>query len=121
MTTGKLLPEIALTQGIYYFASGLWPLIDSDSFQAVTGPKTDLWLVKTVGVLVTVVGIVLVIAARRRTVGAEIALLAAGTALGLTGIDIIYVLSKTISPVYLADAVAEIGLTAAWAVAWRRR
>jgi hypothetical protein len=74
-----------------------------------------------VGVLVTVVGLVLLTAARRRNVGVEIGLLAVGSALGLAGIDIIYVLSRTISPIYLADAAVEIGLTAAWALAWRRR
>jgi hypothetical protein len=121
MTAEKLLPAIALTQGAFYLATGLWPLIDIDSFQAVTGPKTDLWLVRTVGVLVTVVGLVLLTAARRRSIGAEIGLLAVGSALGLAAIDIIYVLCRTIAPIYLADAVAEIGLCAAWAFAWRGR
>src|SRR3954465_3067984 len=119
MTREKLLPAIALTQGGLYVATGFWPLFDIDSFQAVTGPKTDLWLVRTVGVLVTVVGIVLVASARGRRIGAEVALLAVGTALGLAGIDIVYVLSRTISPVYLADAVLEIGIATAWAAVWR--
>jgi len=121
MTREKLLPAIALAQGALYIATGLWPLFDIDSFQAVTGPKTDLWLVRTVGVLVTVIGIVLVASARRRKIGAEIALLAVGSALGLAGIDIVYVLSRTISAVYLADAVVEIGFAAAWAAAWPRK
>ena len=114
MNVGKLLPTIALVQGVFYLATGIWPLIDIDSFQAVTGPKMDLWLVRTVGVLVAVIGAVLVTAARRQRLGAEIMLLAVGSALGLAAIDIIYVLSGTISPIYLADAVAEIGLVAAW-------
>jgi hypothetical protein len=116
----KLLPKIALVQGAFYLATGLWPLIDIDSFQAVTGPKMDLWLVRTVGVLIAVVGAVLIFAARRGRIGAEIMLLAVGCALGLTAIDIYYVLSGTISPIYLADAVVEIGLVAGWAFEWRR-
>jgi hypothetical protein len=80
----------------------------------------DLWLVRTVGVLVAVIGAVLVFAARRRAIGAEIMLLAVGSALGLTAIDIIYVLSGTISPIYLADAVAELGLVAGWLLGRRR-
>src|SRR4051812_460046 len=119
--TRNSLPGIALIQGVFYLATGLWPLIDVDSFQAVTGPKIDIWLVRTVGVLVTVVGMVLLTAARRRSVGTEVALLAVGSALGLSGIDIIYVLSGTISPIYLADAVVELGLIGAWALAWRHR
>jgi hypothetical protein len=121
MTRGKLLPGIALMQGAFYLVTGLWPLVDIGSFQTVTGPKTDLWLVRTVGVLVTVIGAVLVTAARRQQVGTETVLLAVGSALGLATIDVIYVLSGTISPVYLADAAAEIGLSAMWALAWRRR
>jgi hypothetical protein len=121
MTRENLLRAIALTQGALYLATGLWPLFDIDSFQAVTGPKTDLWLVRTVGVLVTVVGIVLVTSGRRRRITAEIMLLAVGCALGLAGIDIVYVLSRTISPIYLADAVIEIGFATAWALAWRTK
>jgi hypothetical protein len=121
MIGGWLLPRIALIQGVFYLATGLWPLIDIDSFQVVTGPKTDLWLVKTVGVLVTVIGAVLAIAARQGRPGSEIALLGVGSALGLAGIDIIYVLSGTISPIYLADAGVEIGLAGAWALGWRRK
>jgi hypothetical protein len=120
MGGGKLLSGVALTQGAFYLATGIWPLIDVDSFQAVTGPKTDLWLVRTVGVLVTVIGAVLVTAARRRNFSIEITLLAIGSALGLAAIDVIYVLSGTILPIYLADAAAEIGLAGGWAFARAR-
>lgn len=42
---------LALGQGPYYFATGVWPLVSMRTFEAVPGPKTDRWLVKTVGVL----------------------------------------------------------------------
>jgi hypothetical protein len=90
--------------------------VDIDSFQSVTGPKTDLWLVRTVGALVTVIGLVLISAARRRRVTNEILLLGLGSALALTAIDVIYALSGRISVIYLADAAAEIGLAALWGV-----
>jgi len=115
-----MLLKLALIQGIFYVATGVWPLIDIVSFQLVTGPKTDLWLVKTVGVLVTVIGLVLLSAARSRRITNEIVLLAAGSALALAGIDLIYALSGRISAVYLGDAVVEIGLAVLWAIAWRR-
>jgi len=35
-------------QGLYWLVTGLWGLIDVHSFMKVTGPKTDIWLVKTV-------------------------------------------------------------------------
>jgi hypothetical protein len=120
MTGANLLLKLALAQGLFYVATGVWPLIDIVSFQMVTGPKTDLWLVRTVGVLVTVVGAVLIMASRMRRVTPEIVVLAVGSALGLAAIDLRYALTGRISAVYLADAVVEIGLALAWWAAWRR-
>ena len=117
---GTVLLKLALLQGVFYLATGVWPLLDIVSFQMITGPKTDLWLVRTVGVLVAVIGIVLLSAARRRRVTEETVLLAAGSALGLAAIDLVYALSGRISTVYLADAVVELGLAALWIFAWRR-
>jgi hypothetical protein len=113
-------PAVALVQGVFYALTGVWALVDLDSFMAITGPKTDRWLVKTVGVLVTVIGAVLLLAWRRREVPPEVMLLAIGSALSLAAIDIIYVSNRTISPIYLLDAVAEVGLALAWIPAARR-
>jgi hypothetical protein len=109
-----MLRNVARVQGLYYLVAGLWPMIHIQSFLLVTGPKTDLWLVKTVGVLVTVIGAVLLSASRTRRVTDEIVMLAVGSALGLAAIDLIYSLSGVISPVYLADAAAEIALAGLW-------
>jgi hypothetical protein len=116
----RMLPKLALIQGVFYLATGVWPLIDAVSFQVVTGPKTDVWLVRTVGVLVAVIGVVLISAARKRRMTPEILMLAVGSALGLAAIDLRYALSGRISAVYLADAVLEIGLALLWLVGWRR-
>src|SRR4051794_29647533 len=90
--TARPLSAVAAVQGLFYVATGLWPLFDIDSFQAVTGAKTDLWLVYTVGVLVAVVGCVLLSASHSGRVTAEVALLAVGCALALAGIDVVFVL-----------------------------
>lgn len=108
---------IAAVQGFFYVATGVWPLVHIDSFMAVTGPKTDLWLVYTVGVLVAVVGAVLLCGARSGRVTPEVTLLAVGAALGLTGIDVVFVVRNVIPPIYLADAAAELVLVAAWTLA----
>lgn len=115
-----MLLKTALFQGVFYLVTGLWPIVDIQSFQLVTGPKTDLWLVRTVGVLVAVVGLVLISASRRHRITDEIILLAVGSALGLAAIDLIYALSGRISPIYLADAVAEIGLATLWVIGRQR-
>ena len=106
---------LALGQGVYYLLTGLWALVSMRTFEAVTGPKTDRWLVKTVGVLVSVIGAVLMLAGLRRRVEPESALLAAGSAAGLAAIDTVYATRGRISKIYLLDAVAEVALAAAWA------
>src|SRR5688572_32221969 len=94
-------------QGLYCLVTGVWPLVSIDTFQMVTGPKTDHlvtgresdhWLVMTVGALVTAVGLALLVAAWRRSRSAEIAVLAIGCAVGLTAIDAIYVAREVLRP-----------------------
>ncbi|MEJ7604141.1 MAG: hypothetical protein WKG01_40120 [Kofleriaceae bacterium] len=56
----------AVIQGAFYVASGLWPILHYRSFEAVTGPKVDRWLVKTVAGLITAVGVSLLAGRRER-------------------------------------------------------
>lgn len=109
---------LALAQGLYYLMTGIWPVVSINTFQKVTGPKVDLWLVKTAGVLITAIGVALTMAGLRKQTAPELAVLAAGSAAGLTGIDVVYVARKRISPIYLLDAAAEVVLIAAWGVVW---
>jgi hypothetical protein len=111
---------VALVQGVFYLATGVWALVDLDSFMAVTGPKVEHWLVKTVGALVAVIGLVFLAAARSRRVTQEIVLLGVGCALSLAAIDLFYVSVGRISPIYLLDAAAEVGIAVAWALARHR-
>ncbi len=106
---------LARLMGWFYLFTGVWPLLHIRSFERVTGPKTDRWLVKTVGALVSATGITLLLAARKERVPTEVAALAMGNAASLAAIDVVYVAKKRIRPVYLLDAVAEIALLAAWA------
>jgi hypothetical protein len=117
----SLFSLLALGQGGYYLLTGIWPLVSPKTFQAVTGPKYDFWLVKTVGVLIGVIGGVLTMAGARGTAELEVPLLAAGSAAGLTAIDVVYVARRRIRPIYLLDAVAEVGLIVGWLVAWLGR
>lgn len=106
--------RLALVQGAYYFGTGVWPLVHLPSFEAVTGPKKDHWLVRTVGALVGVMGATFIQAARRHRTTPEISWLAASSAASLAAIEIWYVARRRISPIYLADAILEGGLIGAW-------
>lgn len=104
-----------VVQGGYFLMIGLWPLFDMGSFQAITGPKTDLWLVRTVGVLVAVIGAVLLMAVRNEHPPLEVLTLAVGAATGLALVDLAIVFTRTASPIYLLDAAIEGGLILWWA------
>ncbi len=108
------LKFLSAFQGFYYIITGLWPIVHMPSFLAVTGLKIDLWLVETVAVLVLVIGIGLLIAARRSQISFPLSIIAAGSAFGLSCIDVIYVWQGEISVVYLLDAILEIILLVMW-------
>lgn len=112
---------LALTQGAFYVGTGVWPILHLRSFEAVTGPKLEGWLVKTVGALVTVVGAAVLLAARARRTTPELALVAGGSALALAVVDVVYVARGRIAPVYLLDALPEVVLAGGWVRALRAR
>jgi len=107
--------RLARLMGWYYLFTGIWPLLHIRSFEWITGPKTDKWLVKAVGALITATGATLLLAAKRDRVGPEVAMLAAGNAAGLAAIDVVYVAKRRIRWVYLLDALLEVALLAGWA------
>ena len=106
---------VALVQGIYYLVTGIWPLLSMDSFLKVTGPKTDLWLVKTVGAILAVIGSVLILAQANAEITASIVVLAMGSAFGLAVVEFIYVSRQVIPMIYLGDAFLELLIIAWWA------
>lgn len=108
---------LAVGQGAWFLAAGIWPLLHEASFEAVTGPKRERWLVKTVGVLVAAVGATLLLSARQRSISPEARLLGASSAAGLAAIELWYAgVRRRIAPVYLADAVAELVLLTGWGI-----
>jgi hypothetical protein len=105
---------VAFIQGIYFFLAGIWPIISIGTFQLVTGPKTDLWLVKTVGIILAIIGVVLIFAQINTEINSSIILLAIGSALSLAIVEFVYVSKRVISAIYLADALIELILIAWW-------
>ena len=108
-------------QAAYFLVTGIWPLLDMRSFQAVTGPKLEHWLVKTVGATVGAIGASLWTAARRTPVRDETVVLGVGSSAVLAAVDVWYVGRRRISPVYLVDAAAQGALIGGWVVALRER
>lgn len=95
--------------------TGIWPVLHMRSFEAVTGPKRERWLVKTMGLFIAAVGVALGTTRDVRVLGIT-------TAAALCACDVVYAGKRRISPVYLLDAVVEGALVAGWiAIILRQR
>lgn len=111
---------VSAAQGIVWFTSGLWPVFHLKSFEKVTGPKPEGWLVKAMGLLIASVGATLGHAALRDRVTRETALLGSLSAGSLAAIDLRYGSTRRISPIYLLDAALQLAFVGGWWLARRR-
>ena len=111
------------TQAGYYTATGIWPIVSIESFQAVTGRKTDHlvtgregdhWLVMTVAALIVAIGLSLLASLHSERPSIETAVLASSAAFALICIDVIYVTRCVLSPIYLADAAPQAIFLIVW-------
>jgi hypothetical protein len=123
--SSRLGSGLCWAQGLYFLLTGVWPLVSVDTFQLVTGKKTDHlvadppteadhWMLNTISALIIAIAIVILAAAWRRRISLDVALLGLASAIALTIIDVVYVARGTIRPIYLADAAVEVVIIAAW-------
>jgi hypothetical protein len=110
----RLLTSTILIQSLYILVTALWPIVNISSFMDVTGYKTDVWLVKTVGALLFPVGLTLFSFLFQSNDKRPALLLGGLTAAAFICIDFYYVSRQVISPVYLLDGLIEIIFLTAW-------
>ncbi|MFM8319381.1 MAG: hypothetical protein ACKOC5_00580 [Chloroflexota bacterium] len=110
----RLFRWLLIAQGLYYLVTGVWPMFSRRSFEAVTGPKGDFWLVKTTGLLISVVGGALLMAGTRRRLNPETVLVGAGAAASLATIDVLYTARRRIPRIYLLDGLAQAVFLGGW-------
>lgn len=113
----KLFRTILWIQATYIFLTAVWPLVDIQSFMEVTGYKTDVWLVKTVGALLIPVAASLYAHLFFRTNHTPALILGSLTAVAFICIDFYYALNDVISNIYLVDGAIEILFLIAWVFA----
>lgn len=101
---------IMLLQGIYYVATGLWPLVHLGSFEAITGPKVDRFTLRSTALLIVIVGALLMLASRKNNPDPGFTALGAATAVGLASVEAVHV--RKVRPVYRLEAIGEIMLAA---------
>ncbi len=102
-------------QSIYILLTALWPILHIESFMDVTGPKTDVWLVKTVGALLLPIAVALLYQLTQPRSLTAI-LLGGLSAIAFVVIDFYYALSGTISDVYLTDGIVQLVFLLGWMV-----
>lgn len=112
----KLLKVLLLAQGVYSLLTASWGLIDIESFMAITGPKSDVWLVKTVSVLIIPISLCLLSYLITRSGFTQVAIVGITSAIGLGTIDFYYSLRDVISKVYLGDGFMQVLFLLMWAV-----
>jgi hypothetical protein len=110
----NFLKNTAYFHGVYFLLTALWPIIDTDSFMLVTGYKEDIWLLKTVSVLILSIAITIIAACYRKEINFSVFILAITSTAFLALIDIYYSYNEVISKVYLVDAFVEILLIGLW-------
>ena len=101
-------------QIIYTFITAVWSLVDIESFMLVTGYKTDIWLVKTVGAILVSISLCMATHLFIRTDHLPVVILAIFSSIGFICIDFYYALNDIISNVYLADGFAQILFLLGW-------
>lgn len=111
---------LLITQSVYYMVTALWALVHIKSFMLVTGPKTDVWLVKTVSVLLIPLSLVLFMGIFKWANGKILFLLGAGTAMGLATIDFYYTHHDVIPHAYKVDGYMQIIFLVIWTYSFMR-
>lgn len=125
LNTG-LIRILIVVHGAYLLIGGLWPLVHMPSFEAVTGPKAEHWLVRSVAGMLVVIAVVLLVQLRKHRVEASAVVVAMGASLTLGVVGIITAAQGVIDPIYICDGTLHLLFVALWCGAivngvWRAR
>lgn len=112
---------VPLIQGIYFMITLIWPVIDIESFMVVTGPKVDIWLVKTVSALLFPYAVICFWVAMKRPLSTIIILCMVLMSWGLAFVELYYYFNGTIKWVYAVDALLQILFSYWWINLWRNK
>lgn len=105
---------IPLIQTIYYTITAVWPLLHIQSFMDVTGEKTDVWLVKTVSLLLLPYCFLLLYLTVNYKRNFIIVIAIMICCLGLAAVEGYYYFRKVIKWVYLVDAIIQMIFFGYW-------
>ena len=114
MKPRKFYYSLLIVHGVYVLLTAIWALIDIGSFMSVTGPKSDIWLVKTVAVLLLPISLCILFPLFSSINPLLSILVSMLSAAGLAAIDFYYTSNNTISAVYQYDGILQILFLISW-------
>src|SRR3990170_7201879 len=114
MKINKVYNALSMIQGSYTLLTAFWALVDIQSFMGVTGPKTDVWVVKTVAVLLLPIGFCFLWGLYFNTDRLLVTFIGIMSSAGLAFIDFHYTINGTIKWIYQADGFLQIFFLLVW-------
>jgi hypothetical protein len=112
----KQFKLLIFIQSGYYLLTALWAIIDINSFMTVTGPKTDIWLVKTTAAMIATISLTLGSYLFMQGNKSPAIILGSISAFSFVIIDFYYVAENVISNIYVLDGIFESILLIGWGV-----
>lgn len=107
---------VPLIQGLYVLMTALWPLLYLENFIQVTGPKTDIWLVRAISFLLLPYAVFCFWTALvQRPVPQVLSGSMMLMGVSLAGVEFYYATHRVISTLYELDAVLQILFAVWWA------
>ena len=100
----------------YLLIGGAWPLVHMPSFEAVTGPKDEHWLVRSVAGILIVISITLFAQLGKGRIEYAAITTAMGASFVLAMVGIITAIAAVISPIYLVDGAVHFFFFACWCI-----
>jgi hypothetical protein len=110
----KTFRILVIVQAIYTLITAVWPIVHIKSFMDVTGYKTDVWLVKTVGALLIPVSCCLFAYLFIDTDKRPALILGGFSSTAFISIDFYYSLTDVIPDIYLVDGFLQILFLLGW-------
>lgn len=104
----------AIVQTLYYVITGFWPVLHLASFLSVTGDKTDLWLVRSFGLIVAVIGLAIGYCTLRPSFLPAARFLGMLSASALVIIDVTIWTTAGVGAVYMIDFAVQAVLLGGW-------
>lgn len=105
------------TQGVFYVATGLWPIIHLRSFERAVGVQPHPSYAKIMGGVAAGIGAALIVGSLESRPSKALRWLGIGSAIAFGLADLLFAARGRGRKVYLADAAAEGAALASWIIA----